>query len=588
MATRIIVWLRNDLRLRDNAVLHEAVKRARKINDASTSGEMCEILPMYCFDQRQMSGFSQHGCPKTGAQRAKFQIECVVDLKERIKTIGSDLLITVGKPECVIRSLVLDHKQASIDSSLESTALVLTSSEIASEEKVAEKKVLTEMKKIPGSKFELVKSTATLYDNDDVLNIFGESNKHMPDVFTPFRNKVESRLSVKQPLTQPPRNSLPLPRQKSFRIFDENCVSLKDAQSYELDFIPSIAKIGLCQASLDHVKTSGNESSASAFPFKGGESQALDRLRHYLWDTDALSRYFETRNGMLGTDYSSKFSPFLAQGCISPRTIYSEVKMYEEARVENKSTYWLIFELIWRDFFRFFAMKHGNKIFMEDGIMCLPKHQKVAWRPFDGDAQDVFDRWCRGKTGFPLVDANMRELQATGFMSNRGRQNVASALTLDYGIDWRYGAAWFEYLLLDYDVCSNWGNWVAAAGMTGGRVNKFNIAKQSKDYDADGNYIKTWIPELRKVPVDYIHEPHKMPRNLQESIGVIIGRDYPYRISTNFSGSDKAYGIYSIQSQRNQQANNFKGRKQGNFANSNSKQFRKGQSKRVMSPTSYF
>ena len=80
----------------------------------------------------------------------------------------------------------------------------------------------------------------------------------------------------------------------------------------------------------------------------------------------------------------------------------------------------------------------------------------------------------------PLVDANMRELKATGFMSNRGRQNVASYLALDLQLDWREGAEHFEALLLDYDVCSNWGNWVSAAGLTGGRVNRFNIVKQSR------------------------------------------------------------------------------------------------------------
>lgn len=92
-------------------------------------------------------------------------------------------------------------------------------------------------------------------------------------------------------------------------------------------------------------------------------------------------------------------------------------------------------------------------------------------------------------------------------MSNRGRQNVASYLALDLGCDWRRGADLFEHLLLDYDVASNWGNWVAAAGLTGGRVNHFNITKQSKDYDPDGDYIRHWVPELAAVPAPRIHEP---------------------------------------------------------------------------------
>jgi deoxyribodipyrimidine photo-lyase len=98
-------------------------------------------------------------------------------------------------------------------------------------------------------------------------------------------------------------------------------------------------------------------------------------------------------------------------------------------------------------------------------------------------------------------------LPFAGWMSNRGRQNVASYLALDLGVDWRRGADLFEHLLLDYDVASNWGNWVSAAGLTGGRVNHFNITKQSKDYDPDGDYIRHWLPELAKVPASRIHQP---------------------------------------------------------------------------------
>jgi deoxyribodipyrimidine photo-lyase len=145
----------------------------------------------------------------------------------------------------------------------------------------------------------------------------------------------------------------------------------------------------------------------------------------------------------------------------------------------------------------------------------------------------LFVMWKEGRTGLPLVDANMRELAATGFMSNRGRQNVASYLILDLGIDWRRGASWFEYLLLDHDVTSNFGNWVSAAGLTGGRINKFNITKQSKDYDADGRYVKHWLPELEKVPPAYLHEPWTMPKGVQQEAGCVIGTDYPAPIPVN-------------------------------------------------------
>mmetsp|Transcript_17798 Transcript_17798/g.19841 ORF Transcript_17798/g.19841 Transcript_17798/m.19841 type:complete len:169 (-) Transcript_17798:64-570(-) len=112
-------------------------------------------------------------------------------------------------------------------------------------------------------------------------------------------------------------------------------------------------------------------------------------------------------------------------------------------------------------------------------------------------------------------------------MSNRGRQNVASFLALDMNLDWRYGADHFEQHLLDYDVYANWGNWCAAAGMTGGRVNRFNIVKQSKDYDKEGDYVRHWCPELANIPTKSIHEPFKLTQFQQAEYGVRLGVDYP-------------------------------------------------------------
>jgi deoxyribodipyrimidine photo-lyase len=203
---------------------------------------------------------------------------------------------------------------------------------------------------------------------------------------------------------------------------------------------------------------------------------------------------------MLGADYSTKFGPWLAAGCLSPRTIYHEVRRYEQHRTANKSTYWVIWELTCRDWFRFYAAKQGSRLFYPGGPAGLTG---LRW----SSDPELWARWSTGTTGMPLVDANMRELAQTGWMSNRGRQNVASYLALDLGVDWRRGADLFEHLLLDYDVASNWGNWAAAAGLTGGRVNHFNITKQSKDYDPDGDYIRHWLPELSKVPASRIHQP---------------------------------------------------------------------------------
>ena len=183
-----------------------------------------------------------------------------------------------------------------------------------------------------------------------------------------------------------------------------------------------------------------------------------------------------------------------------------------------------------RDFFAFFALKHGRKIFLRDGVAG----KRWGGPGWDADPE-ALRRWKEGRTGFPLVDANMREMAATGFMSNRGRQNAASYLALDLNHDWRAGADHFESQLVDYDVCSNWGNWVSAAGLTGGRVNKFNISKQSRDYDAAGDYLRTWLPELAHVPAEHVHAPWAMSAAEQEACGCVVGRDYPAPLRGPFS-----------------------------------------------------
>ena len=491
-ALRVVVWLRNDLRLLDNPVLHEAARRARA---AVSKGGVAEVLPVYIFDPALLGGTHPErigGLPRYSHAKAHFELDCVLDLKSRLRSIGSDLLIAVGSADDVMCTLCGGSAATTSDDGRAGTT-VLVAAEVTSEEVRAERRVSSAMRSLGnGSHLEVIKSANSMYDADDVAALFGARCATLPDVFTPFRNKVESRLEVPPALKAPARGSLPLPSQTQFGNFS-------------LDFMPTTpAQLGMdeersAQAFAAAEMTMPAPKTRSAFPFGGGETNALKRLQSYLWDTDNLSTYFDTRNGMLGSEYSSKFSPYLARGCLSARTIHDEVRQYEKARVSNKSTYWLIFELIWRDFFRFFAMKHGDAIFKETGTMPMTKRGLLAWRGPDAHADECLERWRYGRTGFPLVDANMRELLATGFMSNRGRQNVASFLVFDYGLDWRLGASWFESTLIDYDVCSNWGNWVAAAGLTGGRLNRFNVTKQQRDYDPTSAYVRAWIPESETI-----------------------------------------------------------------------------------------
>ena len=176
----------------------------------------------------------------------------------------------------------------------------------------------------------------------------------------------------------------------------------------------------------------------------------------------------------------------------------------------NISTWWLIFEVVWRDFFEYTALREGNKIFLEGGF----KQREVNW----SYEEALFERWQWGKTGIPFVDAHMRQMNQTGFMSNRGRVNCASFLTRDYQIDWRWGAAWFESQLLDYDVCSNWLNWSTQAL----EIWYTNPVHQSLKYDKEAAYIKKWLPELQPIVGPIAMAPWLLPQKTTNN--------YPYPV----------------------------------------------------------
>ncbi len=214
-------------------------------------------------------------------------------------------------------------------------------------------------------------------------------------------------------------------------------------------------------------------------------SSALKRLQHYLWGTNAVDYYHETRNGMINVDDSSKFSPWLSWGALSPRRIYWELKKYEEVRGKNQGIDALVYELIWRDYFKYLAFIQGESFFKRDGLKSSPFIFK--------EDPDLFSSWTLGETGEQFVDANMRELLLTGWMSNRGRQNVASYLAKTLQLDWTLGAQWFEEQLIDEDPENNFGNWQYLAGVgTDPRDRIFDVRRQASIYDPNGDYQSRW------------------------------------------------------------------------------------------------
>jgi deoxyribodipyrimidine photo-lyase len=170
------------------------------------------------------------------------------------------------------------------------------------------------------------------------------------------------------------------------------------------------------------------------------------------------------------------------------------------------------------------------------------------WRSLrDHAARADFNRWAEGTTGFPLVDAAMRELWCTGYTSNRARQNVASFLARVLGIDWRAGAAWFESLLIDYDVASNWGNWayVAGVGNDARGFRFFNVHKQALMYDATGAFARHWLPELSRIPDARIYRPDALSAKELSQFGVSLGDEYPAPMVDLFAAADASAARYA-------------------------------------------
>lgn len=221
-------------------------------------------------------------------------------------------------------------------------------------------------------------------------------------------------------------------------------------------------------------------------------SSALERLHFYIWESQSVRHYHETRNGLIEINDSSKFSPWLSWGALSPRRVYGELKKYESENGKNEGIDALIHELIWRDYFKFLAKVQGDSFFHRDGM----KESPFIYRK----EPSLFLSWCKGETGVDFVDANMRELFLTGRMSNRGRQNVASFLSKTLKLDWTLGAEWFENLLIDEDPENNFGNWQYLAGVgTDPRNRIFDVQRQASLYDPDGIYQSQWLKRDREI-----------------------------------------------------------------------------------------
>lgn len=464
---RAIVWFRQDLRLHDNEAIVEALKYAD------------EALYVYIFEDKFFKEQSRFGFKRTGFHRSKFVIEAVSDLRDNLRKHGAELIIRSGKAQDIIFELANSFK----------SSWVFCNRERTRDELIIQDELEQKLWSI-GQEIRYTRGKMLFYTQDLPFPI-----THTPDSFTSFKKEVEKIVPIRLPLDIP--------------------VEFKSKHgNIEKGNIPTLKDLGFANKEIKGIATKNS--------LRGGESESLKRLNNYFWETDHILEYCENKNNLMSTYGSSRFSPYLAQGCLSPKLIYHEIKKYESTTKNSQSGNGLIIELLWRDYFRLIGKKYGNRLFLKKGITgSISK----TW----SEDRKIFNKWIEGKTGVPFIDANMRELNGTGYISNKGRQNVASFLIHDLNINWQMGADYFESVLIDYDVCSNWGNWnyIAGLGNDPKEIKHYNILSQAKKFDPKAEYIRAWLPELNLMPDEYIYQPNKAPESVQYSNNIIIGKDYP-------------------------------------------------------------
>jgi len=436
-----LYWFRSDLRLEDNPNLLSACKASDV------------LLPIYVHAPQESLIW---GFERIGEHRQQFLQDALSDLRQQLERLGSALL-ELKSPQ--------DSPSSAVD-------LVVNAAHHH-----GIKTIYCEVIQAPEEMqaLALLRQAgftvhAELTSTMIAVRDLPFAPDAMPDQFTQFRIKIEKAKHLFTDPVSAPSRIPPLPG----------------------DFKRSEGFVNAQSSVKTESSSQGNGHPHSSFPHyseacRGGSTAAEAHLSQYL-ERALPHSYKATRNQLHGLDYSSKLSPWLALGCISARSVMDELKQFESEQGANEGSYWLWFELLWRDYFRVLHLKYGKQLYCASGLNQSEKPIHNA---------RGFERWCSGTTGESIVDAGMHELKATGYLSNRLRQVVASYLIYDLHSDWRAGAAWFESQLLDYDVYSNQGNWLYIAGRgtdpRGGR--RFNPQKQAQDHDANGSYRALWLSD---------------------------------------------------------------------------------------------
>ncbi len=286
--------------------------------------------------------------------------------------------------------------------------------------------------------------------------------------------------------------------------------------------------------------------STPAVPFAPGEAEARRRLAAFVTaDPPPIGRYAQARN-RLDLAGTSELSPYLRFGMISARQAVVSAREAAAAAgaagsaQERKGAETWLNELIWREFY-VHILYHFPHV---RGSSFRPEYDQIAWE----NDESAFAAWCEGRTGYPVVDAAMRQLVTTGWMHNRARMVVASFLVKDLLIDWRWGERFFMEHLVDGDPAANNGGWQWTAGTGTDAAPYFRIFNpilQGKKHDPDGAFVRRWLPELARVPDRALHAPWEMSEEVQREASCIIGEDYPAPVVDHAWARERTLAAYA-------------------------------------------
>ncbi|KAI0838224.1 cryptochrome [Hypoxylon sp. FL0890] len=560
--SKVLVYIiRHDLRVSDNPILHHLAS----ISDHGFT----HLLPLFVLlpHQIEVSGFLKEGTQspfpqaksevgrywRCGPHRAKFIAQSIWNLKDNLKKLGSELTIRIGPYDGVLKRVIDGLQQNEFN-----VGGVWTIGEEGYEEK-RDEKAMSDTCSSLGIDFQLWVDEKYFIDDRDLEQL--NSPQDLPDVFTTYRKMME-------PLREKPRETLPTPEKGALPKAIEKSKIPNQSSPFEIPDSYESFEEALLQP-INGVLSGVPpfpEGAKSAHPFRGGEDNAFSRLDYLIKSGSAFS-YKASRNGLLGADFSTKLSAYLAQGCITARQIHHRLVVYEDGKDEslaesqgygegeNEGTKAIRFELLWRDYMRLCNRKFKGKLFLRAGFRNDSGNKwKSAHKDEIMDGQQepadeiskIVQRVFDGTTGMGLIDASQRELLHTGYTSNRARQNVASFLAKHLCIDWRYGAEWYEMLLVDYDVSSNWANWQYVAGVGNdprGEARIFNPVKQAFDYDKDGEYVRCWVPELRKIEkLEHVFQAWTTPKEDWDRFGLTglaMAEDPVKKINFSVEGKPK-------------------------------------------------